>query len=88
MGRSSKDAGEKNASPEHAAAPSDPIAGVNKRVEEAASARAKRKTRPFPACSFEEALEFAKRGHSPRRAARVAWRCELALKLVGRVGER
>ena len=38
----------------------DPIAAVNARVEQAIQDKAKRSFRPFPACSFEEALEFAR----------------------------
>lgn len=38
----------------------DPTVEANKRVEEAVHERAKRAVRSFPACPFEEALEFAK----------------------------
>lgn len=40
----------------------DPIQEVNNRVEEAV--KKKRAQRPFPACAFEEALEFAKALHT------------------------
>lgn len=43
-----------------AAKTTNPITELNARVEKAVNERAKRTQRPFPACSFEEALEFAK----------------------------
>lgn len=42
------------------AAAADPIAKLNSRVEQAVQDKAKRNFRAFPACSFEEALEFAR----------------------------
>lgn len=36
-----------------------PVDAVNKRVTEAVDRKRKRQQRPFPACAFEEALEFA-----------------------------
>lgn len=49
----------KRASKSATALQTNPIAEVNARVEKAVKDRAKRTQRPFPACSFEEALEFA-----------------------------